>query len=509
MSNFIGSTLNIPNVGNATVTGLTQFTNTPGFSISTDKGNYVYYDTSYVNQGLVNGGQQYISPGLLPYVQRKEAVAVDLSSYDDAFKSTKKGIPISGNGYLFTNPEADNVAPWIFGITEDIRPLNSITSDASGNLSYVGSGPYRNGSYNSYIQSVDGGLLRLQTDTKYKTGGGGILGGISDFLGTSGSGGGILGGLAKIDPGPAIGSGLADVDKFVNREIPGGYVLPAALALAAGTGYVDPSLFATQAAGGAAAGGAAAGGAAGSALSAAELLAVGGFVPTVGSGASFAAPSLLGSAALAGGTATGTGLTGGLGGSTGLLGGSGAAGLSGAGSAAGIAGTQAAAGLGVASGSALPALGMAAGGLPSTVGQLSAALPAQGSVGGAGAMSSQLAPGTILGSGLPGGGSIGASYALGANNLPATGLLGQPIPASSIGISNIPETVTAGLNVNAKDVLDIAKLGSQVLGGQPQQPAAPAAKPQSIIPRGQVDYSGILNLLQARSPQRNIYSLLG
>ena len=467
MSNFIGSTLNIPNVGNATVTGLTQFTNTPGFSISTDKGNYVYYDTSYVNQGLLSGGQQYISPGLLPYVQRKEAVAVDLSSYDDAFKSTKRGIPISGNGYLFTNPEADNVAPWIFGITEDIRPLNSITADASGNLSYVGSGPYRNGSYNSYIQSVDGGLLRLQTDTKYKTGGGGILGSISDFLGTSGSGGGILGGLAKLDPGPAIGSGLADVDKFVNREIPGGWITPAAIAAAAATGYVDPSLFATQAAGGTTAG-------------------------------------------LAGGTATGTGLTAGAGASGGLLASGGTVGsLAGAGSAAGIAATQAAAGLGIAAGSALPALGMATGGLPSTVGQLSAALPAQGSVGGAGAMSSQLAPGTILGSGLPGGGSIGASYALGANGLPATGLLGQPIPASSIGISNIPETVTAGLNVNAKDVLDIAKLGSQVLGGQPQQPAAPVAKPQSIIPRGQVDYSGILNLLQARSPQRNIYSLLG
>ena len=217
-------------------------------------------------------------------------------------------------------------------------------------------------------------------------------------------------------------------------------------------------------------------------------------------------------AAAAGGTGAGTGLTGGFGGSTGLLASGGTVGsLGGAGSAAGIAGTQAAAGLGVATGSALPALGMATGGFPSTVGQLSAALPAQGSVGGAGlGLSAELAPGTILGSGLPGGGSIGASYALGANGLPATGLLGQPIPASSIGISNIPETVTAGLNISAKDILDIAKIGSQVMGGaQPQQTAQPAARPQSIMPRGQVDYSGILNLLQARSPQRNIYSLLG
>ena len=289
----------------------------------------------------------------------------------------------------------------------------------------------------------------------------------------------------------------------------------------------------------AAAGGAGAA-AAGSGLSAAELLAVGGFVPTAGSAASFAVPSLLGSAALtsglsapellavggfapsvgsgasfaAPGIATGTGLLSGYTGATkGLLLPemiSGTVGsLSGAGSASGIAATQAAAGLGIASGSALPAAGMAVGGLPSTVGQLSAALPAPGSVGGAGAMSGQLAPGTILGSGLPGGGSIGASYALGANNLPATGLLGQPIPASSIGFGDIPSTVTAGLNISPSDILKAAELGAQVLGGQPQQPAAPAARPQSIIPRGQVDYSGILNLLQTRSPQRNIYSLLG
>jgi hypothetical protein len=255
----------------------------------------------------------------------------------------------------------------------------------------------------------------------------------------------------------------------------------------------------------AAAGGAGAA-AAGSGLSAAELLAVGGFVPTAGSGASFAAP------ALAGGTGL---LSGYAGASKGLLLPemiSGTVGsLGGAGSAAGIAQTQALAGLGIAGGSALPAAGMAVGGLPSTVGQLSPALPAPGSVGGAGmGLSAELAPGTILGSGLPGGGSIGASYALGANGLPATGLLGQPIPASSIGISNIPETVTAGLNLTPKDILDVARIGSQIIGGsQPQQSATPVARPQSIIPRGQVDYSGILNLLQARSPQRNMYSLLG
>jgi hypothetical protein len=304
---------------------------------------------------------------------------------------------------------------------------------------------------------------------------------------------------------------------WVNQNIPGGFATLAALGAAIAAPYALGALGSGAAGAGAAAGGAAAGGAAGAGLSAAELLAVGGFVPTAGSAASFAAPSLLGGATLAGGVGSGgIGLTGGAGGSTGLLGGTGAATFGGAGSASGIAATQAAAGLGIAGGSALPAAGMAIGALPSTVGQLSAALPAQGSVGGAGlGLSAELAPGTILGSGLPGGGSIGASYALGANGLPATNLLGQPIPASSIGISNIPETVTAGLP-DLANLLNspLGKVGLQtglsaLTGGQQQPAAQAAATPQSIIPRGQVDYSGILNLLQARSPQRNIYSLLG
>jgi hypothetical protein len=33
--------------------------------------------------------------------------------------------------------------------------------------------------------------------------------------------------LASIDPGPAIGNGLAEVDTTVNRELPGGWALPA------------------------------------------------------------------------------------------------------------------------------------------------------------------------------------------------------------------------------------------------------------------------------------------
>ena len=67
---------------------------------------------------------------------------------------------------------------------------------------------------------------------------------ISDVLGTSGGGGGILGGAEDLVQG--AGNVLAESDKFVNREIPGGYVLPAALGIAAATGYLDPSLLAGE-----------------------------------------------------------------------------------------------------------------------------------------------------------------------------------------------------------------------------------------------------------------------
>lgn len=89
-------------------------------------------------------------------------------------------------------------------------------------------------------------------------GGGGIVSAItdpiSDVLGTSGGGGGILGAVEdlgeSIDKGitQPIGKGLSEVDTFVNRELPGGWTLPAVAALAYGTGYVDPSLLAGEAA---------------------------------------------------------------------------------------------------------------------------------------------------------------------------------------------------------------------------------------------------------------------
>jgi hypothetical protein len=303
-------------------------------------------------------------------------------------------------------------------------------------------------------------------DKKIKPQGGGnpiaaITDPISSALGTDGGGGGILGGLAAIDPGPAIGSGLAEVDDFVNDEIPGGWITVGAAAAAA-----------------------AAAGAAGGAGAAA------------------------GTAGAAGGTAAGTGLTGGVGGASGILGGTTASGLAGAGTASGIAATQAAAGLGVAGGSALASgLGATGAGL-SGVGSLGAAMPAAGNVGGAGAgFSAQLAPGTILGTGLPGGGAIGSSYMLGASGLPAVGAFGQLVPASSVSFGG--QAVPAE-SLSIKDALDIARLGRGLMG-QPQQ-AQPMQQAQfrgNTMPQGAVDYSGILNLLQARMPQLNPNSLLG
>ena len=103
------------------------------------------------------------------------------------------------------------------------------------------------------IPDLPAGAFEHIGDGKIKPQGGGnpisaITDPISSAIGTDGGGGGILGGLADIDPGPAIGSGLAEVDKFVGREIPGGWVTPALIAAAAATGYVDPSLLAGEAA---------------------------------------------------------------------------------------------------------------------------------------------------------------------------------------------------------------------------------------------------------------------
>lgn len=111
------------------------------------------------------------------------------------------------------------------------------------------------------IPDLPQGAFEHIGDRKIKPQGGGgnpisaITDPISDVLGTSGGGGGILGAVEdlgeSIDKGitQPIGKGLSEVDTFVNRELPGGWTLPAVAALAYGTGYVDPSLLAGETAG--------------------------------------------------------------------------------------------------------------------------------------------------------------------------------------------------------------------------------------------------------------------
>jgi hypothetical protein len=77
------------------------------------------------------------------------------------------------------------------------------------------------------IPDLPQGAFEHIGDRKIKPQGGGnpisaITDPISDVLGTSGGGGGILGAAEDLVQG--AGSALADVDKFVGREIPGGWV---------------------------------------------------------------------------------------------------------------------------------------------------------------------------------------------------------------------------------------------------------------------------------------------
>ena len=50
--------------------------------------------------------------------------------------------------------------------------------------------------------------------------------------------------LAKIDPGPSIGKGLAEVDKTINREVPGGWYTVGGLAAGGTALYFAPEIMA-------------------------------------------------------------------------------------------------------------------------------------------------------------------------------------------------------------------------------------------------------------------------
>jgi len=216
-------------------------------------------------------------------------------------------------------------------------------------------------------------------------GGGGFFGGIGDAL-------------ASIDPGPSIGSALAEVDKGVN-QIPGGWITvgglaagglalayaPEVMALAAETG-LEPAV-------------------------AAEQLGI----PAVNAATGEVVP--LATTTTAGADAV-------------------------------LAAPDVAVNLG--------------GGSSGTFGSLNPALPAAGATEGTSiGMSGQLAPGTVLGTGLEGGGAIGSSYAAGPNGLPATDFFGRPIPASSVNFGGVPNTIagTTATTTNT-DLAKLLKQGA-------------------------------------------------
>jgi hypothetical protein len=262
--------------------------------------------------------------------------------------------------------------------------------------------------------------------TPFGGGGGGFSGitdSISSALGTDGSGGGALGALASIDPGPAIGSGLASIDQAVN-QIPGGWITVAGLAAGGAALAYAPEVMALAASEGI--------------TPEAAALATGTAPIDVATGATVPLDTLAADV----GTSTGTGLTGGAGGSTGILSGGSTAGLTIPTSTAIAVDPAILAGTGADLGTlGTTSTGAAMGaGLSGTSG-LNPALPAAGATD-VGTMSAALPSNTVLGTGLEGGGTIGASYQLGANGLPATDILGSSIQGSSVGLNGSTATPT-------------------------------------------------------------------
>jgi len=103
-----------------------------------------------------------------------------------------------------------------------------------------------------------------------------------------GGGGGLGNILASVDPSQAISKGLSEVDTTVNREIPGGWALPAIITAAIVAPELAPLLAEEAVAAGA-----------GEALTTDAILGSSGFVPTAGS--SFAIDPALAYTTAAGG----------------------------------------------------------------------------------------------------------------------------------------------------------------------------------------------------------------
>jgi len=267
--------------------------------------------------------------------------------------------------------------------------------------------------------------------------------------------GGVVEDIEKAVVQP-IGRGLAEVDKTVNREIPGGWTLPAAIAVAYATGYLDPSLFAAE--------GATVVGSEAAATAAGEAA----YSSAIASGATAAEATAAANSAAA---SYATGASG-----AGLL------------DAAALAEGGTTAGMGAAANTGLP-FGTETLGGTATGGSYAYDVEAQpgGFYGGGEAPQATIIPGELGDIILDASGNVVTSS-------------GSDILAAPSSFSLSPGQALQGL-----------RAASGLLGGR-QQPQQPIPQMQmggrTQMPQGAVDYSGIYNLL-ALQRARNPNSLLG
>jgi hypothetical protein len=328
------------------------------------------------------------------------------------------------------------------------------------------------------IPDLPQGAFEHIGDRKIKPQGGGGIGDffspitdpISDVLGTSGGGGGILGAVEDVGKGigsigesidkavtQPIGKGLAEVDKFVGREIPGGWALPAAIATYYAAPYAAPYLT----------GSTAAAGAAGAAEAAAALEA----------------------AALAEGATT--------------------AGMVAAANTGLPAGTATLAGLVEAAAPAAAAAAEVSTALPYTEAFDAVNLAQQGLSQGQIAQTLELSAGVdkFIAADMA---SL-ASQGLSPDQIVQTlSYSYSPAELKPLGI----ESKALGLpkkGLTAGQALQGARLASGLLAQRPQQPQLrqPQLQMPQIRPAGAVDYSGLLGLITPRMAARNPNSLLG
>lgn len=126
---------------------------------------------------------------------------------------------------------------------------------------------------------------------------------------------------------------------------------------------------------------------------------------------------------------------------------------------------------------------------------------------GTGATGFGLSAGTVAGGAPAGTGiAVGSTGLIGSNAASGLGYLGgaEALPSGTAGIKG----VTTGSGISIGDAVRGLRTASGLLGGQQQQPQ-PFGINQQVAPRGMVDYSPTLSLLERRVKTPNVSSLLG